>query len=310
MIRVESVSRNYGAFKAVDSVSFEITKGQIVGLLGHNGAGKTTVMKMLTGYLEPDSGLVEIDGVNIESNRIHAQQRIGYLPENSPLYPDMSVIQYLEYVASLRAIPEELQKERIIEAVEKTALGAKANSLISTLSKGYKQRVGVAQAILHRPEILILDEPTNGLDPSQIQEMRSLVTTLSEGATVILSTHILQEVQATCDRVLIMLHGKLARDARLDELQSSNRLVLSVSGSEEDVVKNLVDLSGVSDVQFLGNGGPANQFAVATGDSTEELAPRLAKKVIESGWELYSLAPEQRNLETVFREINSGAGGN
>jgi ABC-2 type transport system ATP-binding protein len=222
----------------------------------------------------------------------------------------MSVIQYLEYVASLRAIPEELQKERIIEAVEKTALGAKANSLISTLSKGYKQRVGVAQAILHRPEILILDEPTNGLDPSQIQEMRSLVTTLSEGATVILSTHILQEVQATCDRVLIMLHGKLARDARLDELQSSNRLVLSVSGSEEDVVKNLVDLSGVSDVQFLGNGGPANQFAVATGDSTEELAPRLAKKVIESGWELYSLAPEQRNLETVFREINSGAGGN
>ena len=310
MIRIENVSRKYGAFKAVDSVSFEIGKGEIVGLLGHNGAGKTTIMKMLTGYLEPNSGLVEIDGVNIEEDRIRAQEKIGYLPENSPLYPDMTVLQYLEYVAALRAVPQVDQKKQISEAVEKTALGEKASSLIATLSKGYKQRVGVAQAILHRPEILILDEPTNGLDPAQIEEMRSLVKTLSEGATVILSTHILQEVQATCDRVLIMLRGQLAKDARLDELQSSNRLVLAVSGNKDEVVKGLTDLSGVSDVEYIGNGGPANHFSVAAGGDVATVAPRLARSIIESGWELHSLAPEQRNLETIFREINSGTGGN
>lgn len=310
MIHVENVSRSYGAFKAVDSVSFAIGRGEIVGLLGHNGAGKTTIMKMLTGYLEPDGGTIAIDGLNIEQERIRAQEKIGYLPESAPLYPDMTVMQYLDYVAELRAVPAAERGKRIAEVIEKTSLGEKTKSIIATLSKGFKQRVGVAQAIIHQPEILILDEPTNGLDPAQIEEMRTLVRTLSEGATVILSTHILQEVQATCDRVLIMLQGRLARDARLADLQASNRLVLSVQADVDAVMNRLKTVAGISDVQFLGNGGVAKQFSVSAGSDIQSIAPVLAKSIVDSGWELHSLAPEQRNLETIFREINSGTGGN
>jgi len=309
LIRLENVTRCYGEFTAVDSVSFQIERGEIVGLLGHNGAGKTTVMKMLTGFLEPSAGLVSVDGLDIEKHRLEAQAKIGYLPENSPLYPDMSVIQYLEYVCELRSIAPEERRARIQKVIEQTALADKALSSIFTLSKGYKQRVGVAQAIIHQPEILILDEPTNGLDPSQIHEMRSLVKELAKEATVILSTHILQEVQAVCDRVIILVQGKLARDARLNELQSSNRMLLSIKGPEQDVRSKLRSVQGVSEISFLGNGGPASQFAVELSESVDSCAPKLAKTIVDAGWELYGLEPEQRTLETIFREINSEVGG-
>lgn len=306
MIRVENVSRNYGSFKAVADVSFEIQQGEIVGLLGHNGAGKTTIMKMLTGYLEPDAGRVLIDGIDVEQERIAAQRKIGYLPENAPLYGDMSVLQYLDYVADLRAISMSKRAKRIREVVELTALGEKAQSRIETLSKGYKQRVGVAQAIIHEPDFLILDEPTNGLDPSQIHEMRGLVRDLSAHATVILSTHILQEVQATCDRVLIMVQGKLAKDAKLDELQSSNRLLIKVEADEKEVCSTLQQVKGVAAIQYLGNGGPAKEYAISLENGEATCAPELAKQIVTAGWPLHGLEAEQRNLESVFREINLG----
>jgi ABC-2 type transport system ATP-binding protein len=308
MIKFKSVTRKYDDLIAVDSVSFQIGNGEIVGLLGHNGAGKTTIMKMLTGFIEPTSGDIEVDGVNVEADRLAAQRKIGYLPENSPIYPDMLVAQYLEYVCELRDIAGAQRTERIKEVVKQTALAEKITQPINTLSKGYKQRVGVAQAIIHKPEILILDEPTNGLDPEQIHEMRSLVTNLAKSATVILSTHILQEVQAICSRVLIMSHGKLAKDSRLQDLQESNRVILSVAGAESDIKSALNNLSEITGMEFIGNGGPAKRFAIQLGNNSEEQLPIIAEKVIKSGLKLYGLEPEARNLETVFREISSQGG--
>jgi ABC-2 type transport system ATP-binding protein len=213
MIEVRELSRSYGELKAVDRVTFDISRREIVGLLGHNGAGKTTIMKMLTGFLEPSSGTIRIEGLEIADCRREIQRRIGYLPENCPLYPDMTVLDHLDYHASLHGIATSGRAAAIRRAVERTELGAKAMAQVATLSRGYRQRLGVAQAILHEPDILILDEPTNGLDPSQIQHMRSLIRELAGHATVIISTHILQEVEAICGRVLIMRAGRLALDS-------------------------------------------------------------------------------------------------
>ena len=190
---------------------FRSPRGQIVGLLGHNGAGKSTTLKMLTGYLEPTEGTVLLDDIDIRTNRMLATSRIGYLPENCPLYTEMTVIDYLHYIAELRGISDSRQLEALRDVIAKAGLNEKATSLISTLSKGYRQRVGIAQAIIHDPDILILDEPTSGLDPTQIHEIRELIKDLSKHATIILSTHILQEVEAICDRVIIIMRGKIVK---------------------------------------------------------------------------------------------------
>ena len=200
MIEVKNLVRKYGEFAAVDDVSFEIANGEVVGLLGHNGAGKTTIMKMLTGFLEPSFGSVKIDGLDVQSSPTKLQSEMGYLPESLPIYPELTVVAYLEYAARLRDVDPRVC---VRKAIESTGLDEKALDLVSTLSRGYKQRVGVAQAILHEPKFLVLDEPTNGLDPNQIQQMRDLIRSLSEVATVILSTHIMQEVSAVCDLSLI-----------------------------------------------------------------------------------------------------------
>ncbi|MEJ2529535.1 MAG: ABC transporter ATP-binding protein, partial [Gammaproteobacteria bacterium] len=200
MIQVENLMRLYGDFTAVDDVSFSIGQGEIVGLLGHNGAGKTTIMKMLTGFLEPTAGTIDIDGLRIGRDTTAIQSRIGYLPENCPVWPEMTVIDYLDYQATLHGMAESQRKAAIARAIRRTALKEKATATIQTLSRGYRQRVGVAQAILHEPDIVILDEPTNGLDPTQIRQMRALIRELAQTATVIVSTHILQEVQAVCER--------------------------------------------------------------------------------------------------------------
>ena len=213
MIEVRELSRSYGGLQAVSGVSFDIDHGEIVGLLGHNGAGKTTIMKMLTGYLEPSSGSIRIDGLDLAEQRRAVQRRVGYLPENCPLYPEQTVLDALEYQAVLHGIPNSERPAAIRQAVGRTALQAKAGALVATLSRGYRQRLGVAQAILHGPKILILDEPTNGLDPTQIQHMRGLIQELARDATVIVSTHVLQEVEAVCSRVLIMSGGRLALDS-------------------------------------------------------------------------------------------------
>ncbi|MBZ0190009.1 MAG: ABC transporter ATP-binding protein, partial [Candidatus Obscuribacterales bacterium] len=215
MIKTEALTRTYETVKAVDNVSFEIAHGQIVGLLGHNGAGKTTIMKMITGFIEPSSGSIEIDGLKIDSDREQIQKKIGYLPENCPLYPEMNVIDFLDYAANLKGLSETKKTDAIRTAIHKTNLGTVAEKQVNTLSRGYRQRLGVAQAILNEPKILILDEPTNGLDPSQIQEMRNLIKDLARNATLVISTHILQEVQATCDRVILIKKGVVAVDASM-----------------------------------------------------------------------------------------------
>lgn len=306
MIVAKNLTRSYGAFTAVDDVSFRIGAGEIVGLLGHNGAGKTTIMKMLTGFLEPTAGSVEIGGRDMERERSLAQASVGYLPENCPLYPEMSVVEFLDYAAALKGVSDEVRPQVIQEAIAATELGDKAMEPISSLSRGYRQRVGVAQAILNKPKIVILDEPTNGLDPSQIKHMRALIQRLAETATVMLSTHILQEVAAVCGRVIVINRGKLALDSSLSDLRRDSRLRLVTNGAP-DVVQPLIGaLNLVRSVELLPSQGAANAYGLQlNGHSLEEVAPKVARAINENGLELFSLYSEQRDLEAVFAEITA-----
>lgn len=304
MIEVKNLIRKYGEFTAVNDVSFSIPKGQIIGLLGHNGAGKTTTLKMLTGYMEATKGEIEIAGMDIKKDCLKIQQLIGYLPENSPLYPEMTVVEYLDYVAEMRGIDESQKAAAIKEAVAATQLEPKANSKISTLSKGYKQRVGVAQAIIHKPEILILDEPTNGLDPTQILAMRKLIKELSSVATVILSTHIMQEVEAICDRVLIILDGRLVVDSLMGDLQKGNTLTVSLKEEFSQVKDTLTKIPGVKDISPTTPLNGINRYVIEGEKDDLQVAAYVAKAVVDKGWDLYGLSKEHRDLETVFKEVN------
>jgi len=306
MINVENLSRHYGAFTAVDNVSCHIESGQIVGLLGHNGAGKTTIMKMLMGYLEPSAGLITIDGKDIQEHSLKLRANMGYLPENPPTYPEMSVIDYLDYAAQLRGVPAPKRKSAVLEAIQRTDLRDKALNQISTLSRGYRQRVGVAQAMINMSKILILDEPTNGLDPSQIQHMRSLITSLREHSTIILSTHIMQEVSAMCDRVLMIRHGKLVLDSSLTDLQKSQRLLLRSSAAQSQIKSALADMACIQNIQPIQSADMATTYALTSAEVAinETLVSEVARKLIGANVALYALYPEVRDLETVFKEIN------
>jgi ABC-2 type transport system ATP-binding protein len=309
MIRLEKITRKYGDFTAVNEVTFEISPGEIVGLLGHNGAGKTTIMKMITGYLEPTAGTVTVNGRDITADRRRIQQDIGYLPENCPVYPEMTVIDYLDYSAALHGLSAAERPAMIAEAIDRTGLRDKATWSIANLSRGYRQRTGVAQAILHRPKILILDEPTNGLDPTQIQHMRQLITDLARESTVIISTHILQEVQAICDRVIIMKDGSKALDCRLAELQNENRLLLTVDAEQEKATALLGTLAGVSKAASASGSerqGVGRTYSLTlAGSDHHQTAAAIARAVHEQGWQLYGMQFESRNLETVFAEISA-----
>ncbi len=289
-------------------MSFTIADGEIVGLLGHNGAGKTTIMKMLTGFLEPSGGSATINGRNIETERAAAQSLIGYLPENCPLYPEMTVAAFLDYAAGLKGIAEDEKADAIREAIAATELQDRIMSPISSLSRGYRQRVGVAQAILHNPKIVILDEPTNGLDPSQIKMMRTLIKRLALNATVIISTHILQEVAAVCGRVIIINRGKLALDMPLSEIGGGNRLRL-VTGGKPDAVKGILSpLQEVRGIETLSCGDKACTYALSlNGGAADEAAASVARAINGSGLPLFALHAEIRDLETVFAEITTGA---
>ncbi len=291
MSEANQLTRRYGDFVAVDDVSFRIEPGEIVGLLGHNGAGKTTIMKMLTGYLEPSSGSVLFDGFEVEQDPVRVQQNLGYLPENLPLYPELTVMDYLQYAAELRQIDA---RQAVARAIDATELREKALDPISTLSRGYRQRVGVAQAILHRPRFLIMDEPTSGLDPGQTQHMRQLIQDLATSATVILSTHIMQEVAAICDRALILRNGRLVLDERLQDLQATQRLNLQTGPAV--LVGELIDNGVVS----LGDG---RWLIDVVGDVKAE-ADNIVKTLIGASAPIYELSPAQRDLETIFREVN------
>ena len=312
MIRVEALTRTYGDLTAVDQVSFEIGTGEIVGLLGHNGAGKTTIMKMLTGYLEPTGGSIEIDGLDISTEREAVQQRIGYLPENDPLYYEMTVIDYLDYAATLHGVPDDQRNDRIREAIVRTELSSRATDIIGTLSRGFCQRVGVAQTILHNPRVLILDEPTNGLDPTQVQHMRDLIRFLAENATVVLSTHILQEVQAICSRVIIIHNGRKVLDSTMEELLAGKRLLVAVDAGPERALELLISVDGIVSVEPMAQQGPGHRYVLDLGeeDDPAEAAHIVASRIATEGWKLYALHPERRNLEQIFSEISTQGGGN
>lgn len=309
MLEVNRLSRNYGRHKAVDDVTFAVAKGEIVGLLGHNGAGKTTIMKMISGYLEPDAGSVSVDGLNIDTHAKTIQQGLGYLPENLPVYPELSVADYLDYCADLKGLTGDDKIAEIKRALKATDITSKLSSPINTLSRGYKQRVGVAQAILGRPKLLVLDEPTNGLDPEQTQHMRELIRDIAKDATVILSTHIMQEVSALCSRVLILRTGQLVVDETLASLKNSRRLVLNTDMAEHDsdILRNLAGIDRleciVDDAEIA---GMAFRLFVNEQHDIAETTADLAKTLINHNHQIYRLTPEQQDLETLFRSVTEG----
>ena len=306
MLKVEDLTRRYGGFLAVDHVTFSVGKGEIVGLLGHNGAGKTTIMKMLSGYLEPNSGNAIVDGHNIVDEPKEVQKALGYLPETLPLYPEMTVAQYLYFSADLKGLKDREKVSEILRVTNSTDLKEKFLSPIANLSRGYKQRLGVAQAIIGNPSLLILDEPTNGLDPEQTQHMRSLIRDIAKNATVILSTHIMQEVDALCSRVLMLHSGKLALDAQLDELRASNSLLVecSLATTKSESLENLF---GVETISVISTTEGSNTYRVTTNASAglKNVSADIAREISKQKESLFVLKPELRDLETLFREVGS-----
>ena len=296
MLQAKNLSRNYGVVKAVEEVSFSVEPGEVVGLLGHNGAGKSTIMKMLTGFIEPSEGEVLVDGMSILEEPELVRESIGYLPESPPIYPELSVLDYLFFAARMRGRQDE---DEVYNALSATNLESKALEPIATLSRGFKQRVGVAQAILHRPRLLILDEPSNGLDPNQNQEMRDLILTLAKEATVILSTHVMQEVDAICDRVLIMSAGKLTVDENLRELTKGSTIALSTT-SEAPIESLLANEAIVSDLKELDQG----RWEIDVNEDISPAIDHIARACVESGVPIYGIAPKKLNLETLFRDVS------
>lgn len=300
MIQVENLSKSYGTVQALNAVSFEIRPGEIVGLLGPNGAGKTTTIKILTGYLHPDAGTVAIDDLDILAHTQQVQAQIGYLPENTPLYHDLSVQGYLKLVAGLRQIPPDQQAALISEAILVTGLSDHRARLIGHLSKGLRQRVGLAQAIVHKPRFLILDEPTVGLDPTQTVEIRRLIRRLASQSTVLFSSHILSEVEAVCDRVIILINGEVKADARLNELAATNNAILVLEQVGKGVEKKLSALDGVSGVESFhsGDGWPA--FRIISG---EDICPAVYDLARREDWPLRELRRDVVTLESVFNRL-------
>ncbi len=309
MITARHLTKNYGPVAALKEVSFEVAEGEIIGLLGPNGAGKTTLMKILTGYIHPSAGTATVAGHDVLAEPRKVQAEIGYLPENAPLYPELTVQGSLRLMAELRGIPRAEQFQAISDAVRATGLADRLTRPVGTLSKGYRQRVGLAQAILHRPRVLILDEPTNGLDPRQIVEVRQLIKELAKDSTVIVSSHILSEIEATCDRVLIIIDGELRTDARLADLAATGNLLVRFAGQEHGrYVEGIKGLAGVAGVRIAGRDDRSVSLRVTAADG-RDLGPPLFRLACDNGWPLAELRQETRTLETVFNEVTAAAGG-
>ena len=308
MIEVNNLTRRYGKNTAVANVSFTIGHNEVVGLLGHNGAGKTTIMKMLSGYLEPTAGTIRIADFDLAENPQQIQQQLGYLPENLPIYPEMMVADYLEYVATLKHIPRDERLQAVREVLLAADLQPRILDPIDTLSRGMRQRLGVAQALLGKPRLLIFDEPTNGLDPEQTDHMRALIRKLSRRATIILSTHIMQEVDAVCDRVLILNSGKLVLDETLQDLCCTRTLLLRVCDSNPSLAKYLARLPQISKVTSEASGPNQLSFTLTLHDNSDPntAANNIAQCVMRADARLYELQAVERDLATVFREASAG----
>jgi len=311
-ITVRNLTKLYGEQKAIDDISFDVKTGEILGFLGPNGAGKTTTMKIITCYMPPTAGSVDVDGLNIFDHSLEVRRKIGYLPEMNPLYLDMNVIDYLEYSARLHGINGGRIQQRIKEMVHVCGLEDVRHKDIGELSKGYRQRVGLAQAMIHEPDVLVMDEPTSGLDPNQIVEIRNLIRQLGRAKTVILSTHILSEVQATCNRVLIINEGKIVADGSPEQLQAEFRgaetLTLEIRSSAanpvDQILPRLRTLTGVTQATLLTHSGDQSRFEVHADKGTDLREPAFRLAVAE-GWVLLELHRKTTTLEDVFHKLTT-----
>ncbi len=299
-IDVKAVTKIYGTQKAVDAISFTITKGEIVGFLGPNGAGKSTTMKMITGYLAPDEGDITVSGIDVKKDPLESKKKIGYLPESNALYYDMYIKEYLNFVADIHSIND--QRSTVNSIIETVGLAPEKNKKIGQLSKGYKQRVGIAAALLHNPEVLILDEPTSGLDPNQIVEIRQVIKDQGKDKIVLFSSHILQEVEAICDRVIIINKGKIVADDKLNDLQKRSSLnVVRVSFKEPLEQEWLQRLQGVKTVSKI----DSYSWSLET-DESELVRKQILEMSLQHNLNIVSLHSENKSLEEVFRSLTNG----
>jgi len=309
VIEVEQLTKRYGSVKAIDNVSFRVEKGEILGFLGPNGAGKTTTMRILTCFLPATEGTARVAGFDVFNQPMEVKRRIGYLPENPPLYNEMTVDSYLDFVARIKGVDSGDRKKRIGEVKEKVSIQEYSGTLIKNLSKGYKQRVGLAQALVHDPEVLILDEPTVGLDPNQIIEVRELIKSLSGNHTIILSTHILPEVSMTCQRVVIIAKGKIAAvdtpENLTRQLQGSDRIYLEAAGPEQSITGKIKEIEGVLRVESRKlDGNNAFSYSVET-ELKKDVRGQLARKIVESGFDLLEMRTMSMSLEEVFLQLTT-----
>ena len=308
MIEVQHLTKRYGRVTAVDDVSFRVERGEILGFLGPNGAGKTTTMRILTGYLPATEGRAVVAGFDVFAEPLQAKRRTGYLPETPPLYPDMTVREYLDFVARIKAVPPAERKQRVEAAMERTHVADMATRHCAKLSKGYRQRVGLAQALIHNPEVLILDEPTAGLDPKQIIETRELIRTLAGDHTIILSTHILPEVAQTCQRVVIINRGRVVAvdtpENLTARLRGAETMYVHVDGPEQDVAAALAAVAGVTRVVAADGRGPAGGFEVES-DRGTDVRRELARTIVNRGWGLLELRPMRMSLEEIFLQVTT-----
>lgn len=300
MIRAEGLTKDYGTRRALDNLTFEAAKGEIVGFLGPNGAGKTTTMRILTGYMPPTAGKAVVAGYDVIEQSLEVRRRTGYLPETVPLYPEMSVFDYLKFMADLRRVPK--AEERVDEVLELVHLEDRSDGFIANLSKGMRQRLGIAQALLHEPEVLILDEPTIGLDPAQIIEVRNLIRELGRERTVLLSTHILSEAQQVCNRVLIINKGRIVVEDSPERLQArlmgAQRVIVQLGGDPDGAEQLIAATPGVSRVGKGANGGL--EFETEPGVETR---PAVARRLVEAGYDLHELRPVGLSLEEIFLQL-------
>ena len=308
LLTLEGVSKDFDGITAVDSVSFTVDRGEVVGFLGPNGAGKSTTMRLITQYYEPDHGEISLDGQPLADAGLDAKRRIGYLPENNALYDDMLVADYLEFIARLRDLTGPKGSDAVDEAVARTAIADVYYRPIGELSKGYKQRVGLAQAILHRPDLLILDEPTEGLDPNQRVEIRRLISHLGEDRTVLLSTHVLPEVQHMCSRLLVIHRGRIAADGSVEALsaQAAGAVRVTVDAAGDAVVETLEALEGVRDVE-AGVSREGRVVVTVISDGPADIRPAIFEQAKSRGWTLYDLHRESGSLEELFRQLTTSA---
>jgi ABC-2 type transport system ATP-binding protein len=311
-IVVRNLTKYYGTEKAVNDISFDVKTGEILGFLGPNGAGKTTTMKIITCYMPPNAGTVEVEGFNIAEHSLEVRKKIGYLPELNPLYMDMNVMEYLEYFARLHGLKNSVLRSRLKEMIDVCGIAEFRHKDIGELSKGYRQRVGLAQAMIHDPEVLILDEPTSGLDPNQIVEIRNLIRQLGRAKTVVLSTHILSEVQATCDRVIIINDGVIVANGTLAQLQQDFRgsekisleLKANITNPMTEIYPKFKEIPQVESVEYSGKDGDLHKFSLHTVKGSD-IREDIFRRVVSEKWVLMEMSRKATTLEEVFHKLTT-----